>query len=248
MDDANKRVRHRAEKKLYDATVSGDVAEVKEILRKNPTLNVNWKNEAEYDWTALHIACSDGHDSIVLILLAHPDINVNVKNIDGITPFLSACAIGRTACAIPLLRDSRVLVNEPDNAGSTPLKDIISSGHLAILKWWIAAGLLDDFDVIADSISATRNPEKEAWESRENFQERSSLLPSLGGLLQGLRKNPTKIWTEVREELGITGQSSTSFVANSLTYSSSLFRILCDHPTKAHQSTVRRISLLPSWP
>lgn len=50
-----------------------------------------WKKKPDIDiqdsqgWTALHIACSEGHFSIILFLLEH-QANVNLPNYDGATP------------------------------------------------------------------------------------------------------------------------------------------------------------------
>ena len=45
------------EKTFYDAAENGKVEEVKSILKKNPSLNVNWKNEELNARTALYVAC-----------------------------------------------------------------------------------------------------------------------------------------------------------------------------------------------
>ena len=110
------------EEKFYLAAKYGKVEEVKEILRNNPSLNVNWEDDT--GWTALFAACFFGlHDSVASILLTHPTIDVNLKNDDGKTPFSSACSQGKTSFVRLLLRDSRVKVNEPENDnGYTPLK------------------------------------------------------------------------------------------------------------------------------
>jgi len=79
------------EEKFWKAARGGRVEEVKEILRSNPTLNVN-VNGDHSGWRALHQACYYGHDSIVSILLAHPDIDVNQTNADGFTPFYMGCS------------------------------------------------------------------------------------------------------------------------------------------------------------
>jgi len=109
------------EKTYWEAADGGKVKELKSILRKNPSLNVNWKNEGESAWTALYAACENGHDSVVSILLAHPDIDPNLKDEYGITPFMTACYNGNPSCVRLLLQDLRVMVNEPDNVGGTPL-------------------------------------------------------------------------------------------------------------------------------
>ena len=126
------------EKTFWNAAKFGKKAEVKDILRKNPSLNVNWKNEVNA-WTALYAACWNGHDSVVSILLAHPDINPNLKEKDGNTPFMISCANGYASCVRLLLQDQRVMVNEPYD-GATPLRWAASKGHQDVIKWWIASG------------------------------------------------------------------------------------------------------------
>ena len=129
------------ERKLYDEVVGGNVEEVKEILRNNPGVDVNWRCEDEYGgYAALHKACAWGHDSIVTILLAHPDIDVNQKTSEGRTPFFVACWSGCNSCVRLLLKDSRVNPNEPDLAGSTPLLWIANEGYFDFMKRWIASG------------------------------------------------------------------------------------------------------------
>ena len=112
------------ERTFYYAAKDRKVEEVKDILRKNPSLNVNWKNEGDNARTALYAACMNGHDSVVSVLLAHPDINPNFKEKDGWTPFMMACFSGSTSCVRLLLQDQRVKVNEPDRDG------IISPFHI----------------------------------------------------------------------------------------------------------------------
>ena len=104
------------EETFYDAACSGKVEEVKSIFRKNPSLNVNWKNQGGAR-TALYAACFEGHDSVVSILLAHPGINPNLKNQNGWTPFMIACVNGRTLCVRLLLQHQQVMFNEPGNDG-----------------------------------------------------------------------------------------------------------------------------------
>jgi len=60
------------EETFWDAAKNGKVEEVKDILRKNPSLNVNWKNEEVGARTALFVACQYGHDSVVSIPTSIP--------------------------------------------------------------------------------------------------------------------------------------------------------------------------------
>jgi len=127
------------EEVFYQAARGGEVEAVKDILRKNPNLDVNWKNEDD-GCTALIVACENDHDSIVSILLAHPDIGVNQMDYRRWSPFNAACITGNTSCVRLLLKDSRVLVNEPTAHGATSLYWAAFNDHLDIIKWWIASG------------------------------------------------------------------------------------------------------------
>jgi len=122
-------------KAFWEAAFNGKVEEVKDILRNNPSLNVNWKNEEWNAWTALYAACIDGHDSVVSILLAHPDINPDLKQEHGWTPFMTACYQGNTSC-VRLLQDQLVMVNQPSDYGETPLWWAAHQGHQDVIKWW----------------------------------------------------------------------------------------------------------------
>jgi len=121
------------------AVQSGNAKKVAELIRQDPGFKVNMDQD-EYGYTLLHHACVDSYRSAVIpLLLAHPDIDVNVKDKYGGTPFYYAC-YGRTACIREMLKDSRVKVNEPDKFGQTPLWYAAYHGSLDIIKLWIASG------------------------------------------------------------------------------------------------------------
>ena len=141
------------EKTFWDAAEDDKVEKMKSILRKNPSLNVNWMNEERKANAALHAACAYGHSSVVSILLAHPDTDPNLKERDGETPFKWACFSGSTSCVRLLLQDQRVIVNEPSDYGRTPLWQAANRGHLDILKWWIASGREMDLWTPGDSMT-----------------------------------------------------------------------------------------------
>ena len=125
---------------LYEAIKASNVSKAKEILRDTPNLKVNWVNHAEYGTPFLSVACDKGLDSVVSILLAHPDINVNLKTKYGWTPLYVACLREHTSPVRLMLKDSRVKVNEPDKDGSPPLWNAAYYGYLDTIKWWIASG------------------------------------------------------------------------------------------------------------
>jgi len=219
----------------------GKVEEMKEILRDNPTLDVNWTKD-EDGCSALYLTCSNGHDSAVSVLLAHPDIDVNLKNMDGDTPFGNACYHGNTSCVQEMLKDSRVNVNEVNQYGCTPLYWAAYFGHVDIIRWWIVSGREMDLGT----------PEREETDAvgAAKQEGRTDVVT----LLERFKSDPTKTRSEVKMELGITtGQYSchpSSIIRNpslggDLHYLFVLFaqfRFPCDHPTQAHAARVPGLS------
>jgi len=192
--------------KFWEAAEKGDEDAMKQILSENSSINVDWKNEKKNGTTPLHRACNKGYDKIVALLLAHPDIDVNVKTSGGETPFYRTCRTGRTSCAQLLLKDARVQVNDPGNDGSTPFRWAAYRGHLDIIKWWIASGREMDLgqpgNEKTDVIGAARKPAKYKNETEEAFEERKKVAT----LLEKFKANAVQTRTEVRMELGITGE------------------------------------------
>jgi len=102
------------------AVESGDAKKVAELIRQDPGFNVNMDHGNQCG--LLHYACSgESRSPVIPLLLAHPDIDVNMKTSGGSTPFFLACLNGHTSCAREMLKDSRVRVNESLNDGETPL-------------------------------------------------------------------------------------------------------------------------------
>ena len=131
------------EEQLYQAVKDHDEEEVRRILRKHPEVDVNWcdvRNQTALYQTALHLACYSGEAGITSMLLACPDIMVNVKSLGRNTPFLLACYEGHLACVEILLDDPRLAPNEADSDDSGPLWWLAKFGRADIIKVWIASG------------------------------------------------------------------------------------------------------------
>jgi len=98
---------------MLAAVNSGDAKKVAEMIRQDPGFKVNMAVDGDRN-TLLHHACWESHNRsavILPLLLAHPDIDVNVKDKYGATPFFLACG-GHVSCVREMLKDSRVKVNE----------------------------------------------------------------------------------------------------------------------------------------
>ena len=155
-------------------------------------------------YTLLHEACySDSRSAVIPILLAHPDIDVNLKDKGGSTPFLSACRFGFASCVREMLKDSRVKVNEPDIQGHTPLWNAADDGYLDIIKWWIASGREMNLGKPGD-VDRTDAIGKAKQQAKTE----------IANLLERFKSDAAKTRTEVRKELGITGQYPSFFSIN----------------------------------
>jgi len=180
---------------MLDAVRNRDAKKVAELIRQDPGFKVNMglENDAR---TLLLYACIGSHRSTVIpLLLAHPDIDVNVKDTYECTPFYYASADGNTPCVREMLKDSRVKVNEPDNDGFTPLWLAASLGRLDVIRWWIASGREMDFGKPGD----IRETDAIGVAKRNGKAE-------IATLLERFKSDAANTRSEVRLELGINGQ------------------------------------------
>lgn len=94
---------------------------------KYTNLDINYQ-VSESGITSLHLAIK--HKNMVKILLQHHNINVNIKNWKGETPFLRCCKYYKLEKAAQenfyvFLSDERVDINQPNKFNISPLVAII---------------------------------------------------------------------------------------------------------------------------
>jgi len=204
------------EETFLNAAFNSRVEEMKDILRNNPSLNVNWKNEESYARTALFVSCWNGCYSVVSILLANPDINPNLKEMDGWTPFMTACLSGRTSCVRLLLQDHRVMVNEPNDKLETPLQRAAYFGRHDVIKLWIASGREMDLGKPGDV-------DKTDAIGTAKQSGRTEMM----SLLERFKSDATKTRSEVRLQLGITTGQSVSLLISLYSFFFFIFLGFC---------------------
>ena len=176
---------------MLAAVERGDTKELAELIRLDPGFDVNMRRGGD-GCTLLYYACRESRRfPVIPLLLAHTDIDVNVKTKHGWTPFYLACYNRHTSCVREMLKDSRVKVNEPDDVGHTPLWWAAFWGHLVTIKWWISSGREMDLgkpeDVYkTDAIGRAK---------REGKTEMVTLL-------ERFKENPEETRHQVRVELG----------------------------------------------
>ena len=194
------------EKKLYDATAGGRVSEVSSLLRDHPEITVNWTNSDYSQWTPLHIASLEGHVEVVKLLLAHPKINVNVKDWNGRTSLLFGCWEGQVSVVGVLLKDPPVDVMLHDNEGCTPLWWASRYGKHQVIERLIASGR-DLGDIKNKKGKHYNSKDYTALEiaRRENKAEAVSVL-------ERFLANPAQTRLEIRQKLNFTGLYSVYFI------------------------------------
>jgi len=84
---------------MLAAVKEGDAEKLAELMRHDPCFDVNMDQNGN-GCTFLHFACDGDGSAVIPILLAHPDIDVNVKGADGETPFKYACYYGNPSCVV----------------------------------------------------------------------------------------------------------------------------------------------------
>ena len=125
---------------MLAAVQEGNVQKMVVLMRQDPGFEVNEEQDGNRR-TLLHHAClKSSRSPVIPLLLAYPDIDVNLKTRYGCTPFYYACKLGSPSGVREMLKDSRVKVNEPDDDGETPLWHAACNGYLDVIKWWIASG------------------------------------------------------------------------------------------------------------
>jgi len=132
----------------------------------------------------------------VKVLLAHPDIDVNVKDIDGYTPFAYACGGDNVPVVQMLLKDPRVDVTLNDTNGHTPLWSASSSGLHEVIEWLIASGR-----DLGDIENMTRRYSGREYTALEMARE--NVKPQVVRLLERFIAHPAQTRHEVRVKLGL---------------------------------------------
>ena len=78
---------------MLTAVKEGDAKKLAELMRQDPGFDVNMDLDGD-GYTFLHFAClRDSRSAVIPLLLAHPDIDVNVESNYRQTPFFMPVAM-----------------------------------------------------------------------------------------------------------------------------------------------------------
>ena len=104
---------------LHTATEHESIGSVK-VLVENPRTDVNIARLRD-GATPLYFAAFRGSITILKMLLALPQVDVNKQANYGQTPLLASIMFGKEDCVLALLNDNRTNVNQSAHDGRTPL-------------------------------------------------------------------------------------------------------------------------------
>ena len=135
------------QRQLLFAAWNQQLQRARHLLATHPELDLShYDPEDPEQNSALHLSADFGFVELVQLLTEQPQIDVNLKNSSGATPFLLACTCGRGAVVRHLVTDPRVEVNTPDSGDATPL-------------WW--AGYYNYTDIVRILVASGRPLELE---------------------------------------------------------------------------------------
>ena len=96
---------------------------------------LNWANPAASGRTACYLACLDGSDDVLRVLLDHAGVDVNKADDGGVSPLGAAASAGHEDCCRLLLAlpAQRCHVNRQDNMGYSALAHAAVAGHVRVV-------------------------------------------------------------------------------------------------------------------
>lgn len=113
--------------KIWSYCTEGNDELLSEILKAGSCTSEDINKQNKDGDTAIHIACSNLNTKCIAVLTAHPDVSVNCKNYDGISPLLLALAEAEAEAkdaydiVALLVNHEDIDLFAEDNNGNTPL-------------------------------------------------------------------------------------------------------------------------------
>ena len=139
---------------MHRAALGGDEDVVRQWLANKDLLEeVNCRNEGGH--TPLHLAALNGHDRVVLLLLADPRVDVNCSDKYGATSLAMAADAGHVRVVKIFLADRRVEINAGDKDGQTSLH-VAAMGRPRVVQLLLEDPRLDVNCTISQQLSQLR--------------------------------------------------------------------------------------------
>ena len=148
--DLNINLIEKANEVFYLACEQGYVQIIDELIERN--------YKVDNAQVALNIACQNGHDKVVWMLMSHSkDLNINLrfKNNEGETPFHISCKYGHENVVKSLMshfKTENYPIDLKDNYGKTAIDLAIENHHSKALETIFKIACEDDHEVIVETL------------------------------------------------------------------------------------------------
>ena len=129
---------------LHHAAKKNDERTIKILLSAKVDINAQNKR----GMTPLMIACTEGCDAVVKVLLGCPSLDVNIADNSEDTALLNACSKGNVAIVSMLLDHKDIKVNKANSNKDTALMIASNESHPEVVKLLLSR---DDIDVNAQN-------------------------------------------------------------------------------------------------
>eukprot|EP00981_Chlorochromonas_danica_P007276 scaffold1632_cov208-Ochromonas_danica.AAC.5 len=123
------------------------------LLLQHPDIQVN-QTVSLIEWTALYLACFQGHAKVVQALLSDERVDINQSELNDLSPLYTASQCGYIDVVKLLLSDARVDVNKARRLGVTPLHAASRDGHVEVVKVLLSDKRVDVNRVDVDGATA----------------------------------------------------------------------------------------------
>lgn len=136
------KTRYAEVEKLTRACDRGQTSVVSSLLAAGLGVNTGERQGV----TALHCAMLNNHAGVVRLLLARPELRLDLTTDEGDTPLHAACQYSAAAVVPLFCADNRVtpeMLNRKNNQGWTPLMAAVSAGNLDCVKELVKVAAVD---------------------------------------------------------------------------------------------------------
>jgi len=218
------------------------IEKVRQLLDLHHSLDINYKNEEDIGFTALHLACYYDNLHLINLLLSHPDLHPNVQ--DGFlkTPLAVACAEGRASAVKLLAGDRRVDLDLPNDELKCPLWIAAQKGHLNCIEVLLAVGRplrlnlrCSEYTFYAPNTTPKQVAKREGRES-------------IVKLFEAYEEDPWKIQRALRKKLDMFDENPARVFTSSILICDGYFKLKRKSANPVKQNIVRFLQILIKLP
>jgi hypothetical protein len=212
------------EERVFNACNVGDLDTLSGLLAENPDFDLSTRYGESL--TLLHGACEPCLEHIIEYLLSLQGIDVNARDVTGLTPFSLCCLLDRPRSARLFLQDNRVDVLVKTNQDLSSVWIVTSPGSPKTLKEWIISGRPLETPGSMHMANALGNV-KGIWERRGTERRATTFLFDLEEIMHILERfvcDPDEERHRLRMDCGWYRERAAGFFAHVIFVSDGLLK------------------------